>query len=88
VPIGAPLSQQDAEYLRDLIHAAGFPARAEQMDVDHLEIINGQSWLVWTPAEHEKQALSIRERHFDGPTRRPRRRSRLTGLFRKGPRAA
>jgi hypothetical protein len=88
VPIGAPLTQQDAEYLRDIFHRAGFPARMEQLDVDHLEVIDGRGWLVWTPHEHEEEALHIREQYFSGPNRRPRRRFRLTGIFRNRHRAA
>ena len=83
VPIGAPLLQQDAEFLRDLIHKAGFPARIEHLDVDHLEVINGRGWLVWTPIENEAEALQIRDRNFTGPSRRPQRRWRLTGLISK-----
>jgi hypothetical protein len=83
VPIGAPLTQQDAEYLRDIFHRAGFPARVGYADLEPEQIIDGRGWLVWTPIEHEAEATYIREQHFSGPTRRPRKRSRLTGIFRR-----
>jgi hypothetical protein len=87
VPVGSPLIQHDAEFLRDLIHQAGFPARIERLE-DQLEVLEGRGWLVWTPIEHEQEALNIRNRNFNGPTRRPTRRWSLTGLFGRGRPAA
>lgn len=81
VPIGAPVTEQDAHFLRDLIHQAGYPARIERI-TDPLEIKDGRNWRVFARDEHADAAFDIRDRNFTGPSRRPTRRWSLTGILR------
>ncbi|MCA8915752.1 MAG: hypothetical protein KDB90_10100 [Planctomycetes bacterium] len=82
VRIGAPLIEQDAEYLRDLIHANGYPARVERLRNPD-EIVDGRAWCVLTRVEHSDFANGLRDRNFTGPNRRPSKRWSLTGVLRR-----
>lgn len=84
--VGTPLRECDAETLRDLIHQAGYPARLEKL-TDPAEIEEGRGFCVLVRGEDLPCALAIRNRNFDGHTRRPTKRWRLTGLLRRRPAA-
>ncbi|MCZ7607137.1 MAG: hypothetical protein M5U25_13930 [Planctomycetota bacterium] len=82
VRIGAPLTESDAKFLRDLIHQKGAPAR-----VIRLELTTDQRcWCVLTRPEDMELALDLLDRNFSGPdnpTRRPTRRWGITNLFKR-----
>ncbi|MCC7508989.1 MAG: hypothetical protein IT464_06410 [Planctomycetes bacterium] len=80
--VGLPLKELDAEFLRDLIHCAGYPARLERLTIP-AEIEHGRDWCTLVRHEDLDVAIAIRDRNFDGPTRRPTKRWRLTGLLRR-----
>lgn len=84
--VGSPLREYDAERLRDLIHQASYPARIERL-TNPSEIEDGRAFCVLVRHDDLPCALAIRNRNFDGPTRRPTKRWRLTGLLRRKPAA-
>lgn len=66
VPVGTPLIEQDAEYLKDLIAAHGIPCRiGENHDHELAEI--GRSSVVMVQRMHRQWALEIRSNEFAEP---------------------
>ncbi|MCB9895559.1 MAG: hypothetical protein H6839_14015 [Planctomycetes bacterium] len=60
VRVGAPLVEQDAEFLQKLISDAGLPARLKHLP----DIADGHSVVVLAHRQDHRAALAIREQHF------------------------
>lgn len=79
VRVGAPLVEQDAEFLRKLIEDAGHPAKLKHLrDID-----DGRSVVVLTRRENYPAAKTLRTKHFtDGAEPKRARASRASvGLW-------
>lgn len=82
VRIGAPLTEADAKFLRDLIHQKGVAARVIKL----AHLTDARCWCVLTRPEDMELALDLLDRNFSGPdnpTRRPTRRWGITNLFKR-----
>ncbi|MCG3184148.1 MAG: hypothetical protein ICCCNLDF_02260 [Planctomycetes bacterium] len=82
VRIGAPLTEADAKFLRDLIHQKGVAARVIKL----AHVTDARCWCVLTRPEDMELALDLHDRNFSGPdnpTRRPTRRWGITNLFKR-----
>ncbi len=63
VRVGAPLLEQDAEFLADQVRAAGFPVDLMRSD-DASELESGKCYFVRVQARHLPLAREIRARNF------------------------
>jgi hypothetical protein len=71
VRVGAPLVEQDAEFLHQLIRDAGHPAKLKHLpDID-----DGRSVVVLVRRENYRAALALRARHYTDPTPQIRTRA-------------